>query len=235
MVDRSLHGKRGQEVTSHQHVTLCGDPCVSRQCRGRKCRRRSRFTPPRRYRQRRPVRGSRPPNEPCMRVITVSAGPERFPVRNEINIRCPCRRTGEGDKRPLSVQQHVIEQVRSGPAKTAGWAHQFGLGQPFHIRGHGPVRNCHGQASTVSVDVRHRATIDDTRPSQTAAMREEMWLASPEPAVGVFTPAGTCPGRLRHHCVIGYANSGQNPSAVRSGSYRVGGRVGQGPSAVTSP
>ena len=43
-------------------------------------------------------------------------------------------------------------------------------------------------------------------------MQEEMWLASPEPAVGVFTPAGTCPGRIRQHCVIGYANPGQNPS-----------------------
>jgi hypothetical protein len=27
-------------------------------------------------------------------------------------------------------------------------------------------------------------------------------VASPEPAVGVFTPAGTCPGRLRRHHVI---------------------------------
>jgi hypothetical protein len=50
-----------------------------------------------------------------------------------------------------------------------------------------------------------------------------MWLASPEPAVGVFTPAGTCPGRIRQHCVIGYADPGQNPSAVRSGRYRVRG------------
>jgi hypothetical protein len=31
-------------------------------------------------------------------------------------------------------------------------------------------------------------------------MRVERWVASPEPAVGVFTPAGTCPGRLRRHC-----------------------------------
>jgi len=48
--------------------------------------------------------------------------------------------------------------------------------------------------------------------------------ASPEPAVGVFTPAGTCPGRLRRHCVIGYADPGQNPPAVRFCSYRVRGR-----------
>ena len=27
-------------------------------------------------------------------------------------------------------------------------------------------------------------------------MREEVWVASPEPAVGVFTTAGTCQGRL---------------------------------------
>ena len=37
-------------------------------------------------------------------------------------------------------------------------------------------------------------------------------------------PAGTCPGRLRRHCVIGYADPGQNPSAVRFGSSRVRGR-----------
>ena len=36
-------------------------------------------------------------------------------------------------------------------------------------------------------------------------MREEVWVASPEPAVGVFTTAGTCQGRLRRHFVIGYA------------------------------
>jgi hypothetical protein len=52
----------------------------------------------------------------------------------------------------------------------------------------------------------------------------EVWVSSPEPAVGVFTPAGTCPGRLWRHCVIGYADPGQNPSAVRFGSSRVRGR-----------
>ena len=55
-------------------------------------------------------------------------------------------------------------------------------------------------------------------------MQMEAWVASPEPAVGVFTPAGTCPGRLRRHYVIGYADPGQNPSAVRSGSSQVRGR-----------
>ena len=55
-------------------------------------------------------------------------------------------------------------------------------------------------------------------------MRVEWWVASPEPTVGVFTPAGTCPGRLRRHCVIGCADPGQNPSAVRSGSSWVRGR-----------
>ena len=33
-------------------------------------------------------------------------------------------------------------------------------------------------------------------------MQEEMWVSSPEPAVGVFTTAGTCQGRLRRHFVI---------------------------------
>jgi hypothetical protein len=36
-------------------------------------------------------------------------------------------------------------------------------------------------------------------------MRVEGWVASPEPAVGVFTTAGTCQGRLRRHFVIGFA------------------------------
>ena len=133
-----------------------------------------------------------------MRVITVSAGPERFPVRNEINIRCPCRRTGEGDKRPLSVQQHVIEQVRSGPAKTAGWVHQFGLGQPFQIRGHGAIRSCHGKAGTVNVDVRHRATIDDTHNlRQSPGGRKCGW--PPPGRRRSIHASGTCPGRLRQH------------------------------------
>jgi len=37
------------------------------------------------------------------------------------------------------------------------------------------------------------------------SMQEEVRVASPEPAVGVFTTAGTCQGRLRRHCVIGSA------------------------------
>ena len=51
-----------------------------------------------------------------------------------------------------------------------------------------------------------------------------MRVASPEPAIGVFTPAGTCPGRLRRHCVIGCADPGQNPPAASSRSSRVRGR-----------
>ena len=30
-------------------------------------------------------------------------------------------------------------------------------------------------------------------------MQEEVWVSSPEPAVGVFTTAETCQGRLRRH------------------------------------
>jgi tetratricopeptide (TPR) repeat protein len=32
--------------------------------------------------------------------------------------------------------------------------------------------------------------------------RAKLWVSSPEPAAGVSTPAGTCPGRLRRHYVI---------------------------------
>jgi hypothetical protein len=48
---------------------------------------------------------------------------------------------------------------------------------------------------------------------------EGMRVASLAPAVGVFTPAGTCPGRLRRHCVIGA------PTLDRT-------RLPQGPAAV---
>ncbi len=71
------------------------------------------------------------------------------------------------------------------------------------------------------------------------SMREEVWVASIEPAAGVFTTAGTCLGRLRRHCVIGYADPGQNPSAVRFGSSRVRGRglgrAGRGHDAGETP
>jgi hypothetical protein len=57
-------------------------------------------------------------------------------------------------------------------------------------------------------------------------------VASPEPAVGVSTPARTCPRRLWRHFVIGHADPGQNPPAVRFGSSRVRGtdlgRAGRG-------
>jgi len=36
-------------------------------------------------------------------------------------------------------------------------------------------------------------------------MLVEVWVASPEPAVGVFTTAGTCQGRFWRHFVIGCA------------------------------
>jgi hypothetical protein len=64
-------------------------------------------------------------------------------------------------------------------------------------------------------------------------------VAFHEPAVGIFTPAGTCPRRLRRHLVIGYADPGQNPSAVKFGSSRVRGRglgrAGRGPVAGRRP
>jgi hypothetical protein len=44
-------------------------------------------------------------------------------------------------------------------------------------------------------------------------MREEVWVASPEPAVGVFTTAGTCQGRLRRHLVINAASLVQRASS----------------------
>ena len=37
-------------------------------------------------------------------------------------------------------------------------------------------------------------------------------MTSPELTIGVFAPAGTCPGRLQRHCVIGWADPEQNPA-----------------------
>jgi hypothetical protein len=47
--------------------------------------------------------------------------------------------------------------------------------------------------------------IQVTTDQRVRSMREEVWVASPEAAVGVFTADGTCQGRLRRHFVIGCA------------------------------
>ena len=44
--------------------------------------------------------------------------------------------------------------------------------------------------------------VQETTDLKVGSMREEVCVASPEPAVGVFTTAGTCQGRLRRHFVI---------------------------------
>src|SRR6516165_3809729 len=53
-----------------------------------------------------------------------------------------------------------------------------------------------------------------------AGMRAEGWVSSPEPAVGVFTTAGTCQGRLRRHFVIGCA--APDRTRLPSGSAAIG-------------
>jgi hypothetical protein len=58
-------------------------------------------------------------------------------------------------------------------------------------------------------------------------MRVEMWVSSPEPAVEVFTSAGTWQGRFQRHFVIGYADPCQNPPAVRSAAAGFGEGSGQ--------
>ena len=60
------------------------------------------------------------------------------------------------------------------------------------------VGPAHGPQQTVLDDV---PTPTDQKVQEHAGGSE---VASPEPAVGVFTTAGTCQGRLRRHCVIGY-------------------------------
>jgi hypothetical protein len=58
----------------------------------------------------------------------------------------------------------------------------------------------------------------------------EVPVASPEPAVGVFTPAGTRPGRLWRHCVIGSPTLER--TSLPSGPAAVGEGSGQGSNAV---
>ena len=90
--------------------------------------------------------------------------------------------------------------------------------------GDGPLNNGQDTSEVTDCSERVRMPGHGTTDLKVGSMREELWVPSPEPAVGVSTPAGTCPGRLRRHCVIGSADPGQNPSDVRSGSYRVQGR-----------
>jgi hypothetical protein len=52
----------------------------------------------------------------------------------------------------------------------------------------------------------------------TVAMQVKIWVTSSQPAKGVFTSAGTCPGRYQRHCVIGYAD-------VLKGSFLPGGGI----------
>ena len=61
-------------------------------------------------------------------------------------------------------------------------------------------------------------------------VRVERRVASPEPAVGVFTPARTCPGRLRCHCVIGSPTLDRTrlPSAPAATGFGEGSGPGSG-------
>jgi hypothetical protein len=72
-----------------------------------------------------------------------------------------------------------------------------------------------------ALQVRQREGPDGTDPElivrvrevglPTVSMQVEIWVSSPEPAVGVCTPAGTWQGRFQRHFVIGYADPCQNP------------------------
>ena len=59
---------------------------------------------------------------------------------------------------------------------------------------------------------------------------EEVWVSSPEPAVGVFTTAGTCQGRLRRYCVIGSPTLDRTrlPSGPAAIGFGGGAGTGQG-------
>ena len=93
------------------------------------------------------------------------------------------------------VGQRVVGEGAAGDdvrthAMTASHVAVFGL--PWWL--------CPAAAQNVS-----SRACSSSRPVARSVLGVEAWVASPEPAVGVFTPAGTCQGRLRRHFVIGYA------------------------------
>jgi len=196
MVNRGLHGERGQEIAGDQHVALGGEIHVSGQRRRGMSRRCRGLGPQPGYDQIRPVGRSHPPDEPGMRGIPLGAGTERRPVGDEVNIRLAARGSREGDKRPLGVQQQVKQQVTPRPATTAGRPRQLIVTQLLHVIGDGLVGRHHGHASTAGLDMAHPATIDD--PAQgspgcntaMAAPQGDLWnrtsgriLQTPGPAV----------------------------------------------------
>ena len=71
-----------------------------------------------------------------------------------------------------------------------------------------PRRSGHFEARTAQIPKLTAQAL--VRSGFAAVIRVEVWVSSPEPAVGVFTPAGTCPGRFQRYFVIGYSDPGQN-------------------------
>ena len=65
------------------------------------------------------------------------------------------------------------------------------------------LKNKNGSAEMrmvlMSTPIMITQVVGNSRVSGMSTIRVKVWVASPEPAVGVFTTAGTCQGRLRRH------------------------------------
>ena len=94
-------------------------------------------------------------------------------------------------KRVLRPDDHAATRATTSSDNTGTRSTVTSEKDPGHTKawdGHSMGR----LAVQVSPSLNSRATVR-------LAMRAEVWVASPEPAVGVFTTAGTSQGRLRRH------------------------------------
>jgi hypothetical protein len=115
VVDGGLGGQRGQEVAGRQDVALGGDLQPGGQDRGGPDDRPGRLGVLRDDHQGRGVGSGHLPDELRVLIRARGAGPERLPVGHEVHIRRSRGRAGEGDQRPLGVQQHVEQDIGPRP------------------------------------------------------------------------------------------------------------------------
>lgn len=97
------------------------------------------------------VAGGGPADEPSVLGGPGLAKLERLPVRHAVHARLARRRAGEGDQRPLGVQQHVEQHVGQGPAAAPRRVGQVILAQPLRGLGQGPVLLGHRRLGRLDV------------------------------------------------------------------------------------
>jgi hypothetical protein len=120
----------------------------------------------------------------------------------------------------LAVMELATAETTSSPGRITGtWTPALGPGNRRRVRRRPAERHRYvrvGQHGDFR-RIRHRQlqrpgrrSLDDygqvrMNDYPQCGMQMEMMVPSSEPAVGVFTTDGTCPGRLWRHLVIGYA------------------------------